>query len=168
MTFSNEGKILLVGTKKDVYTVWNFAERKKIKDIKGVAFTSQFCTNFRATFAPDNHAVAIMGFGKTCYIYDTAQLSDPSPQEPSAVLDADTKSVSIVWSPDSKKILLGAWYETIVMDLDTKEKVAKFQISAWNTHGASTIDPVWLNNNTVAGKFDQSNQYGPQVMIRVV
>lgn len=72
-TFCHHGKFLLVGTNKDTYSVWMFAERKKIKDIEGVAFSSQHHTNFRATFAPDNHAVALMGDdGKKCFIYDTA------------------------------------------------------------------------------------------------
>lgn len=167
ITFCHHGKFLLVGTKKDIYSVWDFAERKKIKDLKGVAFTNQLLTNFRAIFAPDNHAVALMGDGKKVFIYDTAQLLDSSPQDPSVVLEADTKSVSISWSPDCKKLLIGAWYETIVMDVESKTKIAKFQISAWNNHAAGVIDPVWLNDNTVVGKYDQSNQYGPNVCIKV-
>ena len=54
ISFCNHGKFLLVGTKKDVYTVWSFLERKKIKDIKGVAFSTQLNCNFRAAWAPDN------------------------------------------------------------------------------------------------------------------
>ena len=72
-------------------------------------------------------------------------------------MEADTRSVSLSWSPDCKKILLGAWYETIIMDVETKTKIAKFQISAWNSFADGVIDPVWLNDNTVVGKYDKSN-----------
>lgn len=40
-------------------------------------------------------------------------------------------------------------------------------MSAWNQHGASAIDPVWLDDDTLIGKWDQSNQYGPQCFIRI-
>jgi len=42
ISFCHHGKFLLVGTKKDVYTVWWFPERRKIKDIKGVSLSMQF------------------------------------------------------------------------------------------------------------------------------
>ena len=129
MAFCNDGKILLVGTTKDVYSVWDFYRERKIKEIKGVSFSSQLLTNLRATFAPDNNAVALMGDGKKCLIYDTAELAQHdsdsprrvTPQNPKVVLEPETKSVSIVWSPDCKKILLGSWFESFVLDVNTKQ-----------------------------------------------
>ena len=85
MAFCNDGKILLVGTTKDVYSVWDFYRERKIKEIKGVSFSSQLLTNLRATFAPDNNAVALMGDGKKCLIYDTAELAQHDSDSPRRV-----------------------------------------------------------------------------------
>ena len=46
----------------------------------------------------------------------------------------------------------------MIMDVATKQKVAAFEISAWNNHEAGRIDPIWLNNNTVIGKDDDRTQ----------
>ena len=67
-----------------------------------------------------------MGEGKKVYIYNTPDLAKPQSVEPATVLEADTKSVSMVWSPDGSKLALGAWYETIVIDIKSNKKISKF------------------------------------------
>ena len=44
--FCNDGKILLIGMNNGNYRVWDFATRQKIKDIKGISFSSKMCTNY--------------------------------------------------------------------------------------------------------------------------
>ena len=71
------------------------------------------------------------------------------------IIESDTKSCSLVWSPDSKKLAIAAWYETIVVNLETKERISKVEISGWNQHGCCVIHPEWFDNNTLVGKWDK-------------
>ena len=153
--FCHHGKFLLIGQENDTYRVWDFATRTKLKDIKGVSMKVMMQTNYQGSFAPDNHAVAVMGDEKKVYVYNTADLLTPDAVEP-LVLETDTKSCSITWSPDSDKMALGAWYETIVFNVASKERIGKVQISAWDNVGSDVTNPKWINNDTIVGKWDKS------------
>ena len=67
--FCHHGKFLLVGTDKDKYTVYNFPDRQKIKEIEGVSLNMQLVTNFKGSFSPTNESVVVMGKDKKVYIY---------------------------------------------------------------------------------------------------
>jgi hypothetical protein len=84
--------------------------------------------------------MAIMGEGKKVYIYKTSDLMTPDEISPTE-LESDTRCYSLVWSPDSQKLALGSWYETIVNVVETKERVGKVQISAWNNTHSFVIHP---------------------------
>ena len=114
----------------------------------------QLVINFKGSFSPTNESVVVMGKDKKVYIYQTADLMTPDPVEPQ-VIEADTKSMSLAWSPDCTKLLIGAWYESIVVNVATKEKIAKVKMSAWNNDGCNVCHVHWIDNSTVIGKWEK-------------
>ena len=70
ITFSPDGKYLAVGFCKYEIQLWEFETKKKLKMVKGCAYTNSDNCCIRTAFSPDGKYFAVR-WEKTCRIYET-------------------------------------------------------------------------------------------------
>ncbi len=66
--------LLAVGNGKETVRVWNFLERKIIKDIKGCCYSDYSVSIIQPDFSPDLRYLAVR-YEQECLIYNTEDFS---------------------------------------------------------------------------------------------
>ena len=70
ISFSPNGKFLVVGTKEDFVDVWDWQNRAQIGYVQGISKANSYTTNTHTVWSPDSQFFAV-ALKKTCIVYNT-------------------------------------------------------------------------------------------------